>query len=119
MKLIIAGSRNGKFGPETATLLDKFVKAHNVTLIIEGGQKGIDACAGEYAARKGIDHITFHANWVGRGKPAGPFRNRRMAKWADALLIFPGDIGTKSMKRIAEDEGLEIFDSETVGEDYD
>lgn len=48
--------------------------------------------------------------WAEIGKPAGPIRNKKMAHYADNLILVWNGVsrGSKSMKEIAEIMGLSI-----------
>lgn len=83
-------------------------------LVITGGASGADALADAAARDLGIDRLVIPANWLGRGKGAGPIRNRRMAQVAklcrmldgfdDAeivLVAFQGGTGTADMTSVA------------------
>ena len=48
-------------------------------LVVSGGAAGADAIADALALQLGIDRIICPANWIGRGKYAGPHRNSRMS----------------------------------------
>jgi hypothetical protein len=55
----------------------------------------------------------FPADWNKYGKAAGPIRNAQMAKYADAVILFPGGRGTANMRKLAKEHGLEIlYDAE-------
>ena len=100
MKLIIAGSRTLKLG---GVILHGSLGNFNLDPkeIIEGGAKGVDKYAADYATVNQIPLKTFHADWDKHGKAAGPIRNREMAEYADALLlIWDGESkGSFNMKR--------------------
>lgn len=92
MKLIIAGSRtvhpdnvaiNGAISDAfgAATLL-------RISEIVSGGANGADACGEHYAKAHGLAIKQFPANWDKHGKAAGKLRNREMADYADAALVF-------------------------------
>lgn len=103
MQLIIAGSRS----INDMTLLDEYVwDAHGMLAddivkqygaipmfalgltIIEGGAKGIDRLARQWAKRHQLPCRTYSADWERHGKSAGYKRNEIMAENADALLAF-------------------------------
>ena len=115
MKVIICGSRNGcpREQLEAAIKLSGF----DITEVVEGGQAGVDTQAGRWADERGIDRVTFHANWRKLGKAAGPLRNARMAAYADACIALPGHKGTANMVETARVAGLLIFDTLAQGRD--
>lgn len=56
------------------------------TTIYQGGAKGVDLAAKEYALMEGIPCREFKANWDQFGKAAGPRRNRLMVETAYSML---------------------------------
>lgn len=91
MKLIIAGSRTVCPLLEIIdAAFDGFVFAKvDVTEVVSGAApRGADK-AGELWARVNIIPVThFPADWDRYAKAAGKFRNREMAVYADAALVF-------------------------------
>jgi len=85
------------------------------TLVIEGGAQGADTLARRAADKLGIEHLTVWALW-GRGKAAGPSRNRMMLRVACRLNdnvevhAFPGGRGTESMKNMARLAGVTVIE---------
>ncbi len=109
MKLIVAGGRDYHFTEADYQILTAIIEINNVTEIIQGGATGIDKCAKTFALDSDLICVEFPADWYTFGKSAGPLRNVQMAKYADALLVFPGGIGTQSMLKIARTHKLKIF----------
>lgn len=107
MKLIIAGSRH----------FDLSVKElHGLILtfdlypseIVSGGASGIDSATIDFYNVYKDDYPIplkikmFYADWTKHGKAAGPIRNAKMAKYADALLlVWDG----KSRGKCVDEEG--------------
>jgi len=81
-----------------------------ITEVVSGGATGIDKEGEDYAYAHGIPVKRFPADWDKHGKAAGPIRNRDMAKYADAVALFAGGIGTNSMRKEAEKAGIQIYD---------
>ena len=110
MKLIIAGGR--KFQPKQIHKCNiKFIFDNNdITEVVSGGAKGADAW-GEYIAQiYDVPVKVFPAQWDLYGKSAGHIRNKEMAKYADAVALFPGGKGTDGMHHEAIVHDLQIFD---------
>ena len=108
MKIVIAGGRD--FKPERwhwfflrAVLI--FMKCDE---IISGGAKGADAFGEVIGKRMGIPIKIFQADWS-KGAKAGPLRNKEMAKYCDAVILFKGGKGTDSMRNEAMKEGKQIL----------
>ncbi len=90
MKLIIAGSRHLDLaacqvydGLATFLLLPE-----NVKEVCCGECRGPDMIGKYWAEENGIKVQEFPADWDRHGKAAGPIRNREMAEYADALILF-------------------------------
>lgn len=95
-KLIIAGGRDF----DDYTLLKKALsKLPKPDEIICGKARGADTLGEDYAMDQEITIVKFPADWDRYGKAAGHIRNRRMADYADILLVFwdGKSTGTKSM----------------------
>ena len=86
-----------------------------VTEIIEGGAKGADLAARNWALwRLGchdtIKITTVNADWDRFGSGAGPVRNGEMAKLKpDIVLACPGGAGTAHMVSVAKAAGLRVI----------
>lgn len=106
MKLIIAGGRNYHLTAEDFNWLDSIP---DITEVVSGGCKGADAGGEAWATLRKIPIKRFNADWVKHGKAAGPLRNRQMAQYADAVILFPGGRGTESMYREAISAQLRIY----------
>lgn len=56
----------------------------------------------------------MRANWIKYGKRAGHIRNMEMADYADAVMLYPGGVGTDDMYSVAKSKGLRIFDYRNI-----
>ncbi len=67
-------------------------------LIVNGGAKGADTLANQYALDKNIKCRVFEADWEEHGKSAGPIRNKEMLEaYINATVVaFEGGKGTKN-----------------------
>ncbi len=101
MKLIIAGSRTvSPTMPEIAvamhdtpwpTVVLDGVDCpwfHAITEIVSGTASGADLAGETWAQHSGLPVQRFPADWATHGKAGGKLRNRRMAEYADAALVF-------------------------------
>lgn len=100
MKIVVAGSRNinifdVKWITENITNLNKTV---SISEIVSGTAIGVDHVGETWAKLRNIPIKQFTANWS-IGKHAGMLRNKDMANYADAALIFwdGNSPGTKQM----------------------
>lgn len=108
MKVIIAGGRDYRLDLNDRLWLDGLRTILPITEVVEGGASGADRDARAWAIGRGIPYRTFKADWL-YGKGAGPARNRQMAEYAEACVLFPGGRGTASMRRIALAKGLPTY----------
>ena len=109
MRVIVAGSRNYTDKDFIYSKLDYFLSEASNVEIIEGGCRGVDLIARQYAIDRNLPYKEFPANWEIYGKKAGPIRNRKMAEYADALIAFyNGSKGTENMIEIARNKGLAV-----------
>jgi hypothetical protein len=72
-------------------------------VLIEGGARGADRLAREWAKAHGVTVETYEAEWQRYGRGAGPIRNDTMIRDGDPDLVvaFPGGSGTADMVRRA------------------
>lgn len=94
MEVIVTGGRDFKDKDMIAKNLSKL----NPTLVIEGGAKGADRLAREWAKANGVDFKTVDADWTKYGLGAGHKRNRAMLDMFPnaVVLAFPGNKGTRN-----------------------
>lgn len=97
--------------------LDELHASEAIDLLIQGGAKGADTVAKEWAIERAVHVLTMPANWERDGKAAGPIRNGQMVKKGveyNALgrsvlvLAFPGGRGTANMIEQSHKAGLLI-----------
>jgi hypothetical protein len=92
LKLIIAGSRT--VHPSVTDIDDAIIAWYGVghgrriDEIVSGTAGGADVAGEAYAAHHSIRLTRFPADWDKHGKVAGKLRNREMAEYADAALVF-------------------------------
>ena len=69
---------------------------------------GADMLGERYAEEKRYKIKQFPADWEKLKKSAGPIRNRQMAEYADACVVFWDGIttGSKNMIKTAKEKGL-------------
>ena len=113
MKIIIAGPRNYTNKEFVFSHLDNILilyeGVYDEIEIVEGGAKGVDSFAKEYAQKKGYRHKQFVADWEKQGRAAGTIRNKEMAEYGDVLIAFyNGSPGTSNMIKNALEKKLNI-----------
>lgn len=86
------------------------VKTNKDVQIIEGGAKGVDFLAKQYAKAHNLSTIQVTADWARYGKSAGPRRNARMADLCGWCVVFySGSAGSKSMITEAVKRGVPTY----------
>ena len=97
--ILVAGSRTFVNDQRLAEILGKEIKAGDT--IVEGGAKGVDTMARQWAEENGVSYMEFKADWKRYGKAAGPKRNDQMTEFiaehgGRAVYIWDGKSkGTK------------------------
>ena len=88
--------------------LDRLHTEKPFTHFMQGGARGVDAIAREWAITKsGVEMYVCKAEWDKYGKTAGPRRNARMMEWnPDLVIAFAGGRGTADMVRRAKAAGV-------------
>lgn len=111
MKALICGGRDYTNRVFLRAWLDQQHKLRPITLVIQGGAKGADALAKEWARDRGIPCDEYKADWSRFGRGAGPERNGRMLREGkpDAVIAFPGHAGTSHMVQLAIRAGVTVI----------
>lgn len=111
MKVIIAGSRHMPL--ESYPLIGRVVKSSGLAIseVVCGMAKGADLMGWKWAEEHGIPVKRFPAQWSKYGRSAGPIRNKQMADYADALIIFiyDGSRGSVDMLKQMRDAEKPCF----------
>jgi hypothetical protein len=104
MRVIVCGGRELDNVAYIWASLDRVYAEKPFTHFMQGGARGVDAIAREWAITKpGIETYVCKADWDKHGKAAGPLRNAHMLEWKPNLVIaFPGGRGTADMVRRAK-----------------
>jgi hypothetical protein len=108
MKVIIAGGRD--FNDMTALVAAIKESGFEITEVVSGRASGADMLGLYWARANGVPETHFPAQWDIFGKASRLIRNRRMAKYADALIAMPGGRGTASMIAEARKRGLPVYE---------
>ena len=107
MKIIVAGGRDYVLDQKD---LEKLNSISDITELVSGGAAGVDKAGERWAESRDIAIKVFKPDWKSYGRGAGPVRNRAMAEYADAVVLFPGGKGTASMYQEALKAKIVIFD---------
>lgn len=113
MRVLVCGGRDYSDWGRVQVVLNKLHEANIIDVVIEGGARGADRMAREWARLvAGADVETYEAEWVHFGKMAGGIRNQRMLDEGkpDVVIAFPGGRGTANMVRQARKAGVEVIE---------
>jgi predicted Rossmann-fold nucleotide-binding protein len=112
MKVLVCGGRDFRSPAQVWRELDKLHSERGFTALMQGGARGVDTFAREWAATKpGIQRYVCRADWNKHGKAAGPIRNARMLEWKpDLVVAFPGGRGTSDMIAQSRRAGVEVVE---------
>lgn len=112
VRVLVCGGRNYYDYQRLCAVLDAQHANEPITTLIDGGARGADYLAGQWADSRGVDRVTYWANWNGgiNKRAAGPIRNSRMLLEGRPSLViaFPGGSGTADMVSRAERKGVPV-----------
>lgn len=110
-RILVCGGR--LWGNRTLTFgvldgyLSQFHKRGKPIVIVQGGARGADALAKEWAVANDIPYEEFLPEWNKFGRAAGPIRNKAMLdSGIDIVVAFPGGRGTADTIRQATKMGI-------------
>lgn len=101
---------------------NNFSVKHNsigvVKTVIQGHANGADKMARVWAKIRGLECISYPADWDTHGKRAGYIRNKQMLDEGKPFVIvaFPGGRGTEMMIKLSDKYNIPAVNLE---EDYD
>lgn len=112
MRVLVCGGRDYKDRKAVFDFLNRLHSRHTITHVIQGGAKGTDRLADEWAELNWMGRIQFAADWKTHGKAAGPIRNKAMLEQGvpDLVVAFPGGRGTENMKTQARAAGVKVIE---------
>ena len=85
--VIFCGSRGWRGWGEIRAKLGELQREHRSELVVvTGGARGADMLAKSGCMAMGIAHREILADWVGKGRAAGPIRNRQMLELGPAAV---------------------------------
>ena len=84
MKTAVIGSRNINVSSDD---IEKYLP-DSCSEIVSGGANGVDACAKDYAVRRGISYTEFLPEYNNYRRGAPIVRNREIVDYSDNVLAF-------------------------------
>lgn len=116
MRVLVCGGRDFGLTKEEKNFiygeLIERLKQYMSLSIMQGGAKGVDSVAKDWADADLTTCITFSADWKKHGRAAGPIRNQQMLDEGkpDLVIAFPGGRGTADMVRRAKKVGVKVIE---------
>lgn len=112
MRVLVCGGRNYNDADKVAAVLNKLHAEARIDVIIEGGARGADRLARQWAISRHVRLETFEADWENQGSFAGPARNHRMLLEGnpDVVIAFAGGKGTADMTKKAFKAGILVVE---------
>ena len=118
--LLVSGGRDFDDIEFIIDKLDKIHIAFNITLLVNGGARGVDEISSLWATEMSIpftEYTITNKDWDRLGKKAGILRNQEMLEKAkpDGVICFPGGRGTEDMfRRASQVPWLDVWKSEKI-----
>lgn len=115
MKLLVCGGRDYADAEALDHVLELAFEHHGWTaarvILIEGGARGADRLARQWATANGVHCATVPALWASHGKAAGHQRNAAMLELLrpDYCIAFPGGAGTADMVRRCQAANVPVW----------
>lgn len=113
MKVVIAGGRDFVNFKILENCLKELQERFpiQITEVVSGHAQGADCLGERYQFNHGLKLKLFRADWKTYGKAAGPIRNKQMADYADAVVLFwdGKSRGTKNMYDNSNKSGLPVI----------
>jgi hypothetical protein len=111
-RVLVCGGRDYTDRDRVFAVLDKLHADAGIDRIIQGGARGADMWAEQWAYKEDVFNESFPADWETHGTFAGPMRNKRMLEEGqpDLVIAFPGGKGTADMVRKAKKAGVKVVE---------
>lgn len=109
-RVLVCGGRDYDDREQLFRVLDETHAANPIICLIQGAAPGADTLAAEWAAERGVPCDAYPADWVRKGRSAGPIRNKQMLVEGkpDLVIAFAGGRGTANMVKQAEAAGVPV-----------
>lgn len=112
LRVLVCGGRDFANRDFLFRCLDAVHRKSGIVTVIHGAARGADTLAGEWAEARDVPLVTVAADWKTHGKRAGLIRNQQMLDLCapDAVIAFPGGVGTGDMVRRSQEAGLPVWE---------
>jgi len=110
---LVCGGRDFDDWPMVDQYLDTVAGVHGMPRkIVQGGARGADSLAADWAQDHRIESVTFFPDWKKYGVSAGPRRNQFMLDMGqpELAIAFPGGRGTADMVSRAKKAGVKTIE---------
>jgi len=110
VKVIIAGGRSFSDYNLLREVCDHMLQNQVEVEIVSGKARGADSLGEKYAKEKNYTIKEFPADWEKYKKSAGYIRNKEMAQYADAAIVFwdGKSKGSKHMIELSQEYNLKL-----------
>jgi hypothetical protein len=113
-RIIVCGGRlyNDRYSLYKTLDWFRFNHFDNKFFIIQGGAKGADTLAKDWAFSIPVPVMQFDAPWTTIGNSAGAVRNKWMLDYGDPdiVIAFPGGDGTNNMIEAGRNHHIPVFE---------
>jgi len=111
-RVLVCGGRDYDDFERVEAVLSKLHAEAGIDAIIQGGARGADLLAYNWAHWAGVPCEQYDADWEAFGRMAGGMRNKAMLDEGrpDLVIAFPGGSGTRNMIRQARKAGVEVIE---------
>lgn len=110
-RVLICGSRTWNKIDVIASVVEKLPSG---SVVIQGDARGADTIAKACAELRGLEVMSFPADWEKHGKSAGHRRNKEMLQKGEPNLVIAfidtlsPSVGTRNMIELAEAVGIQV-----------
>lgn len=115
MKIVVTGGKDITNYLLVKEVLYELDRKEPITFLAQGGAKGVDTIAKQWADENNISNTTFYLDWNKHRKEAIDIRNREMLEIVkpDYLVAFSSGKEVDSCVSIAKELGIEVIEVKT------
>lgn len=113
MRALICGGRDFTDSRKFQRCMEQMEEQYGpFTCIVQGGARGADRLAADYAVQMLVPCEEYPADWTTHGRAAGPIRNQQMLVEGKPGIVFAfeGGRGTASMVSLAKAAGVRVVE---------